>query len=93
MTEAINQNIEEEPLQPLQKMKDLTAQWANYFNGIQQVLDENERLQQRVAALENENAASTWIFPKTMSAAMRASARSARSRLWNTTRAGWTLSA
>ena len=59
MTEAINQNIEEEPLQPLQQMKDLTAQWANYFNGIQQVLDENERLQQRVAALENENAALT----------------------------------
>ena len=59
MTEAINQNIEEEPLQPLQQMKDLTAQWANYFNGIQLVLDENERLQQRVAALENENAALT----------------------------------
>jgi uncharacterized protein YhaN len=53
MTEAINQNMEEEPLQ---KMKDLTAQWANYFNGIQQVLDENERLQQRVTALEKENA-------------------------------------
>ena len=56
MTETINQIMEEEPLQ---KMKDLTAQWANYFNGIQQVLDENERLQQRVAALESENAALT----------------------------------
>ncbi len=44
---------------PLQKMKELTAQWANYFNGIQQVLDENERLRQRVTALESENAALT----------------------------------
>ncbi len=59
MLETINQNIEEEPLQPLQQMKDLTAQWANYFNGIQQVLDDNEQLRQRVAALENENAALT----------------------------------
>ena len=53
MTEAINQNMEEDPLKT---MKDLTAQWANYFNGIQQVLDENERLQQRVTTLEKENA-------------------------------------
>ena len=52
MTETINQHIEEDPLQ---KMKDLTAQWAKYFNGIQQVLDENEQLRQRVAALEKEN--------------------------------------
>ena len=59
MTETINKNIEEDPLQPLQAMKDLTAQWAGYFNGIQQVLEENKRLQQRVAALENENAALT----------------------------------
>jgi hypothetical protein len=56
MTEAINQHNEAEPLQ---KLKDLTAQWAKYFNGIQQVLDENERLQQRVAALEKENEALT----------------------------------
>ena len=40
-------------------MKDLTAQWANYFNGIQQMLGDYERLQQRVAALESENAALT----------------------------------
>ena len=56
MTEAINQHEKDEPLD---EMKDLTAQWANYFNGIQQVLDGYERLQQRVAALESENAALT----------------------------------
>ena len=56
MTETINPQMEEDPLQ---KMKELTAQWANYFNGIQQVLDENERLRQRVTALESENAALT----------------------------------
>ena len=51
--------MEEDPLQNQQQMKVLTAQWAKYFNGIQQILDENERLQQRVAALESENAALT----------------------------------
>ena len=56
MTETINPQMEEDPLQ---KMKELTAQGANYFNGIQQVLDENERLRQRVTALESENAALT----------------------------------
>ena len=56
MAEAINQHVEEEPQKDL---KDLTAQWAKYFNGIQQMLDENERLRQRVAALEKENAALT----------------------------------
>ena len=59
MMEAINQQMEEAPQENQQQMKDLTAQWANYFNGIQRVLDDNERLQQRVAALENENAALT----------------------------------
>ena len=57
MTETINQQQKEED--PLEKMKDITAQWANYFNGIQHVLEENERLRQRVAALESENAALT----------------------------------
>ena len=57
MTETINQQQKEED--SLEKMKDLTAQWANYFNGIQHVLEENERLRQRVAALESENAALT----------------------------------
>ena len=56
MLETISQNMEEEPQKDL---KDLTAQWAKYFNGIQQMLDENERLRQRVAALEKENAALT----------------------------------
>ena len=59
MLETTNQNMEEEPLQPLQAMKDLTARWADYFNGIQRVLEENERLRQRVTALESENAALT----------------------------------
>lgn len=56
MTEPIFQLTEEEPLQ---QIKVLTAQWANYFIGMQHVLDENERLRQRVAALESENAALT----------------------------------
>ena len=59
MTEAINKQTEEEPLQSLETMKDLTARWADYFNGIQHVLEACERLQQRVAALESENAALT----------------------------------
>ena len=56
MSEIINQHFEAEPLQ---QMKDLTAQWSNYFNKIQQILDENEQLRQRVAALESENTALT----------------------------------
>ena len=56
MTDPIYQP---EGMDPLQEMKDLTARWANYFNGIQQVLDENEQLRQRVAALEKENEALT----------------------------------
>ena len=56
MTESIFQITEEEPLQ---QIKVLTAQWASYFNGIQRALDENERLRQRVAALESENTALT----------------------------------
>ena len=44
---------------PLNEMKDLTAQWVKYFNGIQLVLEENEQLKQRVATLESENAALT----------------------------------
>lgn len=56
MTESIFQLTEEEPLQ---QIKVLTAQWASYFNGIQRALDENERLRQRVAALESENTALT----------------------------------
>ena len=40
-------------------MKDLIAQWAKYFSDIHQALEEVDRLQQRVAALEAENAALT----------------------------------
>ena len=57
MTEAFNQHAEEDD--HLEEMKDLTAQWSNYFKGVQRVLDDYERLQQRVAALESENAALT----------------------------------
>ena len=39
------------------------------------------------------SSASTWTSLPNMSAAMRASARFARSRLWTATRAGWILSA
>ena len=52
MTEADIKIMEEEPLQ---KMKDLTAQWANYFNGIQQVLEENKRLHDKIDQLNSEN--------------------------------------
>ena len=56
MTEQINQQECEEPLDDL---KDLTSRLFNYFKSMQQVLADNERLQQRVAALESENAALT----------------------------------
>ena len=62
MTEDNNQKPEGKD--PLQEWKDLTARWAKYFNGVQQVLDENERLQQRVAVLENENADLTDTLEK-----------------------------
>ena len=39
------------------------------------------------------SSASTWTSLPNMSAAMRASARFARSRLWTATRTGWILSA
>lgn len=52
MTEADIKIIEEDPLQ---KMKDLTAQWANYFNGIQQVLEENKRLHDKIDQLNSVN--------------------------------------
>ena len=51
MTEAINQRMEEKPLETL---NDLTAQWANYLNSIQLVLEENMQLRQQVATLENK---------------------------------------
>ena len=56
MTEQINQQQCEEPLDDL---KDLTSRLFNYFKRMQQALADNERLQQRVAALESENAALT----------------------------------
>ena len=34
---------------PLQALKDIGVQLSNYFSGIQQVLDDNEQLRQRVA--------------------------------------------
>ena len=42
---------------PLEEMKAFVWQMSNYFSGVQQVMAEHERLQQRVAKLENENAA------------------------------------
>ena len=56
MTESICKQTDADDLQ---RMKDLTAQWSNYFTGIQHVLNEYEQLKQRVAALESENAALT----------------------------------
>ena len=56
MANLINQKLEAEPLE---KLKDFTAQWANYFNGVQLVLEENKQLRQRVATLESENEALT----------------------------------
>ena len=43
----------------LQDAKAFMAQLMTHFSTIQQMLEENERLQQRVAALESENAALT----------------------------------
>ena len=34
---------------PLQALKDFVVQWSNYFSCVQQVLDDNEQLRQRVA--------------------------------------------
>ena len=42
---------------PLQALKDFGAQVMNYLTGVQQMLAETEQLRQRVAKLENENAA------------------------------------
>lgn len=65
MTEPINQQVEEDPQENLQKMKDLTAQWADYFNGIQHVLEENERmrveLQETRAQLQEEKEKNTRL--------------------------------
>ena len=33
----------------LQPLENFTAQWANYFRGVQQVLDDNKQLRQQVA--------------------------------------------
>ena len=44
---------------PQEKMNELTALLAKYFNGIQQMQEENKQLRQRVATLESENAALT----------------------------------
>ena len=54
MTDEIIQQHNE--ANPLEALKSLTDQWVEYFNGIQQVLVENEQLRHRVAALESENA-------------------------------------
>ena len=56
MTEQINTQEYEEPQDEL---KDFTSRLSYYFMRMQQVLADNERLQQRVAALESENAAMT----------------------------------
>ena len=56
MTEAIfNQGNED----PLQDAKAFLAQLMTHFGTIQQALEENVQLRQRVAALESENAALT----------------------------------
>jgi hypothetical protein len=56
MTNTINY---QEGGDPLQVTKAFVAKWMMCFSTIQEVLEENERLQQRVAALETENAALT----------------------------------
>ena len=56
MTEQINTQEYEEPQDEL---KDFTSRLSHYFMRMQQILADNERLQQRVAALESENAALT----------------------------------
>ena len=39
---------------PLEALKEFVAQWANFFNGVQQVLAENEEQRQRVAEQEEQ---------------------------------------
>lgn len=39
---------------PLEALKEFVAQWANFFNGVQQVLAENEQQRQRVAEQEEQ---------------------------------------
>ena len=34
---------------PLQALKEFGEQWMNFFSGVQQMLEENEQLRQRVA--------------------------------------------
>ena len=56
MTETLlNQGGED----PLQDVKALVANWMKCLSDMQQALEENEQLRQRVAALESENAALT----------------------------------
>ena len=43
----------------LQDVKAFVAQWMKCLSDMQQALEENEQLRQRVAALESENAALT----------------------------------
>ena len=57
MIETINLQTEGDPLLPIQAMKDFTAQWADFFNGIQQVLEENERLKGEINRLNADNEA------------------------------------
>ena len=56
MTQTIvNQGGED----PLQEAKAFVAKWMNCMSTVQEVLEENEQLKQRVASLESENAALT----------------------------------
>ena len=56
MTQTIvNQGGED----PLEEAKAFVAKWMNCMGTVQEVLDENEQLKQRVASLESENAALT----------------------------------
>ena len=56
MTQTIvNQGGED----PLQEAKAFVAKWMNCMSTVQEVLEENEQLKQRVTSLESENAALT----------------------------------
>ena len=55
MTEMMKQGGED----PLQDVKAFMAQWMKHWSDVQQMLEENEQLRQRVAAQESEIAALT----------------------------------
>ena len=58
MTDPIK--LQQEDAEPLDEMKDFTSQWFNYFKRMQHVLEDYERIRQRVA-IENLKRLCPWL--------------------------------